>query len=160
MDTIKDGVQKVVNDIYSKSGQVRPSDLLKAAKEKNSPAHDAFEWNDKKAGHQYRLIQARFWIRRVEIIVDKQPERLIHVPHVAVDEEGVNSSEGYYKPMSVVIENADEFELARRETLNRLNAAKAAFETLKKAASKSKSGEKRNLSKADKGFQMVESALS
>jgi hypothetical protein len=154
--TIKQGVEQVVNELYNQHGEVRPSILIEAAKPKTSPAHDGFEWDNKKAGNEYRLIQARNWIRRVQVVVEDRPEVMIHVPQIRVEGEEVES-EGYYKPVSVLVR--DEYRAALDETLSRLNAAKASFEHLKQA-SKGKPEKAPALKRADKGFDMVESALS
>ena len=165
MDSIKSGVQTVVNEIYQRDGEVRPSTLLEEAKPKTSPAHNAFEWDNKKAGQSYRLMQARMWIRKVEIIFEDRNEQLIHVPTVRVinpddDDDFTPSQEGYYKPISIVCEDKDEYEAALRETLTFLNSAKSAYGGLKKAAQYSKQEKLPNFAQADKGFGMIDSALA
>lgn len=50
-------------------GRITPEIVLNAAKSKDSPLHDHFEWDDKKASHQWRIAQARSLIRRVKIEV-------------------------------------------------------------------------------------------
>lgn len=157
MKSTKQKVQQVVSEIYAQQGKVRPSTLLEAAKLKSSPAHDAFEWNDNKAGHEYRLIQARTWIRKVRVIVEEHAERLVHVPTMEADNA---SPEGYYKPISVVLKNRTEFEAALGATLANFNAARVAYEELKRAARGTTKKERLpNFSKADKGFELVEEAL-
>ncbi len=163
MDTLKSAVQQVVNEIYNDMGEVRPSELIERAKPKESPAHEAFEWDNKKAGHEYRLIQARQWIRKVEIIIDQRPERLVHVPLVKIDGEAAGpdmGQENYYKPISVVARDRDEFKLVLSETLARVNSAKAAYAQLKLAADFAKQQPLPDFKRADKGFDMVERALT
>ena len=165
---IKQGVQEVVNKIYVEVGEVRPSALVEAARPKSSPAHNAFEWDDSKAGEEYRLIQARTWIRNVQIIVDEQPERLIHMPSIVRDEDGkITEREGYYKPGSVLVQNRDEFDVALDRVRNRMESAVESYEYLKglasksKAVGKAKSKTKRvNFRQADIGFSQVRAALS
>ena len=48
-------------------GALRPADVLDAAKDKTSPVHSYFEWDDTKAAEQWRLEQARKLIREVEV---------------------------------------------------------------------------------------------
>jgi len=152
---IKAAVQVLVSELYHRYGDVKPSALLEAAKPKESPAHAAFEWDNKKAGHEYRLIQARTWIRRVSIIVEDVPERLIHVPRIAVADD-TEGNEGYYKPVSVM--DRDEYKLALSATLTTLNTAKSAYSELKLAA-KAKTDKVPDFIMADRGFEMVETAL-
>ena len=65
-----DAKGRVMLSIYRKQGFLLASDVVKAAKIKSSPLHDAFEWNNKKAAAAYRLDQASYLIqalRPVEI---------------------------------------------------------------------------------------------
>jgi hypothetical protein len=148
MDTIREGVEQVVNEIFQRDGYVKPSVLVDEARSAASPAHSAFEWDDNKAGNEYRLIQARGWIRKVSIIVEDRAEEMIHVPVIV----GAEEREGYYKPISQVRRCKDELEMARGEALTRLKAAKSAYDRLGVA------DEKLNR-KASKGFSAVESAI-
>lgn len=59
----------------SHNGELTPEDVLKKAKLKRSPIHNAFEWDDEKASHKYRLEQSRGMIRSIEIVRDSLPER-------------------------------------------------------------------------------------
>lgn len=43
-------------------------DVVKAATDKNSPIHSAFEWDNEKAGHKYRLHQAASLIGRIQVV--------------------------------------------------------------------------------------------
>ena len=43
--------------------------LLDVARDASSPIHDCFEWDNKKAAHEYRLEQARYYWRSIEIVV-------------------------------------------------------------------------------------------
>lgn len=57
-------------------GLIRPEDVIERAKRKKSPLHDKFTWDDGKAAHEYRLIEARNLIR-------------VHVIHAVGDEDPV-----------------------------------------------------------------------
>ena len=130
MDNLKQGVTEVVTTIYQQHGQVSPTALVTAARPESSPAHNAFEWDDSKAGEEYRLMQARQWIRRVEILIEDQPTRMVHVPIIQRED----SNEGYYKPITVI--SADEYQLALGELKTKVGSAVAALDDLKKAAVK------------------------
>lgn len=161
-ETLKAKVELVVNNIYQRDGQVKPSVLVEEARPSDSPAHDAFEWDDKKAGNEYRLHQARSWIRTVEIVIDDRRENMVHVPIIrkaepSDEEKHDDSREGYYKPVSIVARSHDEYSSAMAATLARLNTAKESFNRLKEAAVKQ--GKKLDSRRADKGFALVESSL-
>ena len=153
---VKKRVQEVVGQIYEQNGEISPSELVEAARPKKSPIHDAFEWDNIKAGDQYRLWQARQWIRKVEVIIEDRPERFIHVPRIVVGPE--RGSEGFYKPVSMIVKHSDEYTAALGETLARLTSAKESLRYLKTA--KPLDNETLDFEKADQGFQMVEEALT
>src|SRR6185437_1323639 len=60
----------------SEEGAVTPRDVVDAARSSNSPLHDYFEWNDKKAADLFRVEQARNMLRsiRVRYIEDGAPK--------------------------------------------------------------------------------------
>lgn len=51
------------------NGRLTPDDVLKEAKDRTSPLHDAFEWDNTKAAQQYRLQQAAYLVRSIEVVV-------------------------------------------------------------------------------------------
>ena len=158
MDSIKQAVQETVNGIYREQGEVKPSVLVDSARPETSPIHDAFEWNDAKAGEEYRLIQARQWIRRVEIVVEDRKEKFIHIPVMAAEDGAdTDTREGSYKPVSVVVRTQDEYQRALSALLSRLEAAKASLDDLQRASETKK--KRINRRQADKGFKMIESAV-
>ena len=148
---ISSEVQKKISEIVYKSGQISPSELIAAAKPVSSPIHDAFEWNNTKAGKLFRLMQARTWIRKVTIVIEDRVEKLIHVPVL----ESLKITEGYYKPVSVIVQNDNEYELALREALSRLNAAEVAYDLLSRM-----SGSVIKIKQAKKGFSAIRRSLA
>lgn len=110
-------------------GPLRPSAVLEAASDESSPLHGCFEWDDSKAGHQYRLWQARHLLREVTVTVvaGEAPTRLIHVP-------AANAKEGTYEPISAVVQSPDKYARALAELTIKMRAASAAIEELKSAA--------------------------
>lgn len=67
-------------------GELTPQDVVKDARNNNSPLHPFFEWNDSAAAEQFRLSQARGLIRSVVAIYkeeDKPARRMrafVHIP--------------------------------------------------------------------------------
>lgn len=154
MDDLRTRVQKMVNNIYQHHGHVKASELVESARPKSSPIHDAFLWDDKKAGQEYRLWQARQWIRRVEIIIEDRPEQVVHVPLITIN----GSNEGVYKPISVVISNPKEYSACLSEALRRLASARRAIDDLEEASRAAR------ITKVDFGminncFQTIETGL-
>lgn len=111
-------------------GPLRPSEVVAAAADATSPLHGCFEWDDSKAGHQYRLWQARHLLREVTVTVvaGDAPTRLIHVPPSG------NAKEGTYEPIAMVVESPDKYARALSELVTKMRAASAAIEELKSAA--------------------------
>lgn len=53
-------VRKALDEISAKySGKLTPEIVLKEAKPESSPLHDEFTWDNSRAGHLYRLEQAK-----------------------------------------------------------------------------------------------------
>lgn len=69
-------------------------EIVEAAREKESPIHRAFEWDNKTAGEQYRLQQARDLIGALRILVtydDREP--ILHRVFVNLEDgQGYRSS--------------------------------------------------------------------
>lgn len=126
-----------VSRIFRRDGEVKASVLLEESKRKDAPLHDLFEWNNGKASHQFRLIQSRNFIRVAVIVIDKEPERFVHVASMILNEQ-----EGCYKPVTIVAESTDEFTYAYKEAMARLLAAQRALEELRNASMHRNKGKK------------------
>ncbi len=159
-----EGVKQVIQGLYETVGSVRPSELVEAARPEASPAHDAFLWDDEKAGEEYRLIQARQYIRIVRIEVDGVEDRLVHVPRIM--EEDDDSNEGEYKPIHLVVQIEDEYERALGAIRRSVEAAKRALDELRDARMVSElkpkdlKREHRRHEQIQRGIEIVEQALT
>ena len=111
MANARDGVQKVAQEIVDREGAITARALVDAARPKNSPAHVGFEWDDSIAAEEHRLSQARRWLRLITVTVKERKTRMVHVPIQANAGEPAQR-EGAYKPLSVVVQNQSELELA------------------------------------------------
>lgn len=65
--------------IYAEHGGLSPELIVEAARPKTHPLHGRFEWNDKIAGHEYRLIQAAEMIRSVKVGYDRKDGSKNHI---------------------------------------------------------------------------------
>lgn len=133
--------QKVINDLYAKYGEVTASKLVETAKAKSSPIHDQFEWDNDKASHEYRLIQARRIIKvtpvtyvypekELDVTGSIVTEPMIHVP----SGKGGDDKEGSYQPMSVVVQSEDKLERALRELKAKCYGMEDTIDALEQAA--------------------------
>jgi hypothetical protein len=141
-------IDEEITKIFVNHGEVKPSVVLREATPKGAPLHDFFEWDNKKASHEYRLIQSRRIIRvaMVEVAEGKESQ-LIHVPSIDISKE----REGSYKPAHVIVQRVDEFTAAMSEASARLHSAQSAVRALDKAAKES--------AKADEALSLINIAL-
>jgi hypothetical protein len=63
---LKEAREYIQNLAEKNEGRITPDTILADAKRKSSPLHKFFDWNDQKAGHKWRLEQARGLIEKVE----------------------------------------------------------------------------------------------
>jgi hypothetical protein len=101
----KNVVYDELNAIMNKHGHLTPTIVVTAAKDKKSPLHKHFEWNDTKAAAKYRLWQARQLIMSVEVIVrtangDEKVRGFLNVGR----EGGKNAR--FYIPLQQAVSNA------------------------------------------------------
>jgi hypothetical protein len=120
-------------------GKLATETVVAEATPEDALLHNHFEWDDLKAGHEYRLIQARTLVKVVVVkhgasiagkFVEGEPRsKYVHVQ----SEEG-----GYYQDLIVAVGNVDEYQAALRETTTRLTSAENAVNELKAAAARGK----------------------
>jgi hypothetical protein len=60
-------LRDILNDIYEERGELTPEAVVEEARDPAHPLHTRFEWDDQKAAHSYRLIQAERLIRKVKL---------------------------------------------------------------------------------------------
>lgn len=75
-------------------GRLTAEAVVSDATSKTSPLHRYFEWDDKKAGHQYRLEQARALIRRISVQVTTI-SKSARVPAYVRDPDAAPNEQGY-----------------------------------------------------------------
>lgn len=54
-------------------GKLQLAEVVRQSKPKNAPLHNEFEWDDKKCGELYRQEQARYIIRKIEVVRPEMP---------------------------------------------------------------------------------------
>lgn len=63
-------------------GVLTPEIVVADAAKKDSPLHDEFEWNGKKAAHHWRIEQARALIRSVRVVITTQRTTVSTVAYI------------------------------------------------------------------------------
>lgn len=66
-------IGRYLERVERKAGAVTPEEVVKEARDPDSPLHPYFEWDDTEAAKEYRLWQARSLINHL-IVVIKTPE--------------------------------------------------------------------------------------
>lgn len=62
-------VGQVIDQIRAENdGECRPDQLLEKSRSKRSPTHKLFEWDDTVAGERYRIAQASYAIRKINVV--------------------------------------------------------------------------------------------
>lgn len=113
----------------AETGPLTASRVVLAATDPSHPLHSRFEWDDGKAAHQYRLIQARTLIVSIQIMpagASRPIQALIHVPSTR--------GEGQYVPAQILARQPERWELAKEEVLKYLGAAQDSLEGLMEVA--------------------------
>lgn len=119
--------QKDANKMYNRLAEMyeenneslSAEDIVGEAKNKKSPFHKWFEWDDRKAAHQHRLKQARDLIGSVEIVRKKDPREgkdgriraFVHISRNVVGPDGSRSVERTYVPTLKAMEDSEKREL-------------------------------------------------
>jgi hypothetical protein len=115
----KDDIRKELSKIYKKNGSVDAETVVDVAKSPKSPLHACFEWDDTKAAHKYRLVQARTIIRSIGVEVKGDKKSLIHVPPDA----GTEIRRGVYVIDEDLAKDVDKYERAYRAAQADLDSA-------------------------------------
>jgi len=80
--------------VLEKNGRLTPEQVVEAATDKKHPLHGEFEWNNKKAGHLYRMEQARTLIRSVRLVRGEGASVVREIAYVRDQSKG-NRDQGY-----------------------------------------------------------------
>lgn len=117
MNTIKNELEHIGQ---TNGGILRPADVVEFAKNPKTGLHSYFNWDDSKAAHAYRIIQAQKIIRvTVEVLDDsesKKPQRV----YVSLPSDRNEDGGGYRTLVSVMSDETKRSELleyAKKEAM-------------------------------------------
>ncbi len=107
------------------TGPLTADRVLDEAADAKSPLHKYFEWDDRKAAHQYRLEQARRLIRSIEVVIEdaKGKDVALKAYYNVADAEGQRS----YEPMEFVFSSPDLSDQVIEQARTQLEAWRARF---------------------------------
>jgi len=118
----KTQVEERLRELYKEHDGLSPDIVLADAKSPKSLLHGEFEWDDKKASHEYRVEQARQLIRNV-VYVYRTEHIVLKAPAYIRDPDAEPKTQGY---LSVAKVSSDS-EISRRALINELKAVAAAL---------------------------------
>lgn len=109
--------------LQSLYGSLTPEIIVNESKSEDSLLHAIFEWDNDKAGYNYRLQQARQLLNNIQItIISNGESRNIPVFEVTCLKEG-------YKSINTF--TSDDIEFIKKATIQQLNYLKAKLKTYK-----------------------------
>ena len=109
--------------INREQGSLTAPAVVDAARPADAPLHPAFEWDDQLAAELHRQHQARDLIRSVTIIHEEERiQAFTHVTPIG------------YLPTPIVASNPDLYQIAERESVERLAKASESLDKLRRAA--------------------------
>ena len=124
--------QRLLEICTRAGGALTPQAVLDDARDKKSPLHSSFEWNNSEAANKYRLDQARAVIRDFHII-RIEANTLVRVPLFVHDPRRPAHNQGYVRVDAIRENRALVFRAMHREIVGALamvHRAKALGEEL------------------------------
>lgn len=123
MSLNEEAEQRVRDLSAANDGEITPDEVFEDARNKESPLHDLFEWDETEAARKYNLQIARNVIASVtiEVTITKS---VITVPEFVRNPDKPGNEQGYVDIASVVANNEEE--IARKiihAELGRMQAA-------------------------------------
>lgn len=123
-------IKGALDAIYEKQGELTPAAVVEAAKNKASPLHDQFTWDNTKAATNYRLLQAAFLIKTVKIRV-AQGEDSIRTNAYVLPKKG----NGQFRAIQDVLSDGDLADAMMDNARSELSAFKAKYGRLERLSS-------------------------
>lgn len=94
---------KIIKQIQKTRGLTTEA-VLEEARNRKSPLHHLFEWDDSKAAEQWRLQQARMIINQVKVIIgEKEYSQYESVVVHVIDDVGQIQRQRVYKPIEEIM---------------------------------------------------------
>lgn len=125
VELYKADADKCSNEIMSLGEDVSPAQIVEYAKNQDTELNKCFTWNDTEAANKYRIFEARQVV--CNLIIRKEngekqkptPIRLFH-----------KIENGHYKPLTLIVQNEDEYESLLRQCKEALESLKRKYSSL------------------------------
>lgn len=131
----QDGIQGLFNsmdanrvgtEIEMLGDGVTAEDIVKQAKSVKSAMHNYFEWDDAKAGHQYRKQQATKLLCHLQVTYVKEDKSEPVNVRAFVN---VKHNDGFYK-IETVVSDVDRYQILLNKAYNELRGVKTKYQEL------------------------------
>ena len=125
VELYKADADKCANEIMSLGEDVSPAQIVEYAKNPDTELNKCFTWNDAEAASKYRIYEARQVVCNLIIRKEKgekqepTPIRLFH-----------KIENGHYKPLTLIVQNEDEYQSLLRQCSEALLALKRKYSNL------------------------------
>lgn len=113
------------------NGELHPLDVVNDARSESSPLHACFEWDDTEAANQYRLSQARYIIRSIEITYEKPDSTGGECVVVQYANLGDRSDSKPYQDIRVIMSNKRDRDKYVRMVLRELKTIRDKYKHIK-----------------------------
>jgi len=98
--------------------------VVDAARPEDSPLHPCFEWDNVRAGELYRESQARYVLRSIKVVQERNedgPTRTVHA-FINLEEQVGDDVQRAYVPIARVMSDAELFTKACEQAARELHA--------------------------------------
>lgn len=123
--------QAIAELVKQRGGSCTAQQFVDESRARDSPTHHLFEWNDALAGAEFRLEQARRYLRAVTVEVVTSSGTLNVRLMEAVDSDDEDDSARTYKFISDIARDPDEIAQVVRDAKRQLDAFRKKFSSLR-----------------------------
>lgn len=118
--------------IQKNDGIIHAVDVVEAARNKDSPLHNKFEWEDSEAAEKYRLIQARMLLSICVQYIDSGSKKVPTKVFVSLSTDRIKrGGEAGYRNFVDVIADDDMKNQMLMDSLNQMRSFEERYKTLK-----------------------------
>ncbi len=124
---MNDAIRDHLRTLYDTHGRLTPDLVVRAARPKTHPLHSHFEWNNAKAGKDWRRVQAAQMIRTVKVTRNSETSQASRMPrewHCVRDESG-----HHYEPIDRILSDDFMGQLVLRDMERDWTQLKERYET-------------------------------
>ena len=124
-------VGKELERIQKSAGELTPETVVKKATPKDSLLHPCFEWDNTVAAKQYRISQARYMLRSIEVVVEKSDDSDETLEIRAFHNVNNDEDESIYVTLQQARDNPVYWEQIKEKALAEINLWKQKYKDIK-----------------------------